>query len=251
MNKLAISMLAPAIAAALMLGAPAQADSVNVTLGPEHTGAYIQNYYLGGADSVASDGNGPSLGVGFSSNAQVQKAGDSVTTGNGKFENNLTGETETLDFASSTATSGTYSGASYLNFAQGFSGISFNYALATNSANYNTIAQIYSGLNGTGTLLETINLNSNGAANACVTRNDAYCNWIGASSTAFAGSAESVLFSSSPTAQAGINTLNDAEFDGISLTPTTPVPLPAAVWLLLSGLGGLGIFRRKGSGAAV
>ena len=30
-----------------------------------------------------------------------------------------------------------------------------------------------------------------------------------------------------------------------SKTTVTPTPIPAAVWLLLSGLGGLGLFSRK------
>ena len=37
----------------------------------------------------------------------------------------------------------------------------------------------------------------------------------------------------------------DIAFDNLSVTGTSPVPVPAAIWLLLSGIGALGVMRRK------
>ena len=38
----------------------------------------------------------------------------------------------------------------------------------------------------------------------------------------------------------------DIAFDNLSVSGTSPVPLPAAAWLLLSGIGALGFMRRRG-----
>jgi hypothetical protein len=206
-----------------------------LTLGNEHTGVYIENYFLGGNDSLPSDGSGPNLGFGFSSNATVQKAGDSATTGDGRFEGNPSGQSEILAFAADNSSGTLNTGGSYVNFAAGFSSLSFNYALSDNSSSYNGTAQVWSGLNGTGTLLATIALSATSAGNSCTSRNDAYCNWSGASAGSFAGVAESVTFG-------GTGTTDFAEFDGLQVTP---VPLPAAAWLLVSGAAGLIGFARK------
>jgi hypothetical protein len=222
-----------AIAAGTMLAAAgAHAGTVSLTLGSEHTGAYIENYFNGGADSVPSDGNGPSDGITFSSNATVQKAGDSGSTGDGKFENNPSGQSEILYFAADTVGGILNTGGSYLNFAAGFSGLSFNYALSANSSQFNGTADIWSGLSGTGTLLGTIALNATGAGNTCAVHTDAYCNWTAASASNF-GTAESITFGAPSTS-------DYAEFDGVALSA---VPLPASVWMFLSGALGLGFAR--------
>ena len=38
--------------------------------------------------------------------------------------------------------------------------------------------------------------------------------------------------------------LNGARF-GVATTTASPVPLPAAGWMLIAGLGGLGLMRRR------
>src|ERR1700687_5808048 len=84
----------------LGLGAAyAQAATVTLPLRSEHTGAFIGNYFNGGTDSVPSDGTGPNLGITFSSNANVQKAGSNAATGAGKFENNPSGQSGILYFS--------------------------------------------------------------------------------------------------------------------------------------------------------
>jgi len=93
-----------------------------------------------------------------------------------------------------------------------------------------TSVGIYSGINGTGTLLGTIFLAAN-AQNGC--SDSAFCHWD-LVSLSFSGIAQSIQFGSA----AG------AGFDNVSVNA---VPLPAAVWLVLSGLGGLGFMRRKRS----
>ena len=55
-----------------------------------------------------------------------------------------------------------------MNYAAGFSGLSFNYSLAGNSPTYASTVDIWSGLNGTGALLDTLSLTA--AATSVVTR---------------------------------------------------------------------------------
>src|ERR1700761_1583792 len=126
MQKILQTSLAAA-AVALCLGANAQAATITLPLGNLHTGANIDDYFNGGSDSVPNDGTGPNLGFTFSANATVQKAGTNAATGAGKFENNPSGQSEILYFAPTSGLTDT------VNFAAGFSGVSFNYSIATNS----------------------------------------------------------------------------------------------------------------------
>jgi hypothetical protein len=114
-----------------------------------------------------------------------------------------------------------------LNASIGFIGTaSFYY-----SSSVDTSVQIWSGLNGTGSVLATFLLAAN-AQNGC---NDTpNCHWD-LVSQAFAGVAQSIGFGSAL----------GAGFDNITINT---VPLPAAAWLLMSALGGLGtVVRRKRS----
>jgi hypothetical protein len=223
------------LAAGALLGlavSQAHAATITLPLGNLHTGADILNYFNGGKDSVANDGTGPNLGIAFSSNATVQKAGSNAATGAGKFENEPSGQGEVLYFASANPAT-----ANAMNYAAGFSGVSFDYALASNSSSFNGTVDIWSGLNGTGTLLDTLSLTAAASTVGCTVRTDSYCTWSLATTagTQF-GTAESVTFGTNSTAPF-------TEFDGVTLT-TSPVPLPAAGWLLMSGLAGLGGLAR-------
>jgi hypothetical protein len=207
----------------------AKAAPITLTFGSLFNGVNIDNYFDGGLSSFPASGTGPNDGVVFSSNANEQRAGTNghaPSGGTGRFENNPSGLNGVLYFPFSTTTT------SFLNDAAGFSQISFGYSLLNNSNSFDDTVSIYSGLNGTGSLLASILLVPNKTTVGCVTTGDEFCTWSTASAGNY-GDAESVLFggkSSSP--------LVGLEFDDVQLTPT---PLPASLPLLAAGLAAIGL----------
>lgn len=116
-----------------------------------------------------------------------------------------------------------------MNVARGFKGTaSFQY-----SSSEATTVELWSDVDGTGTKLGTFNLSAN-AQNGC--SDSPYCFWSLAEVN-FSGIARSIVFGSAA---------NVAGFDNVTFAP---VPLPAAGWLLLSALGGLGAWSRRKQGA--
>jgi hypothetical protein len=228
-RRFKLTLLAAGVAAAGVCATSAQAATVTLPLGSIHTGDDIENYFNGGTDSTNQSGT--NLGIGFSANATAQSAGDSGSTGDGRFENNPSGQSQILYFSSSNST------ASYINYATGFSALSFNYSFSNNTNPDTTeYAYLYSGLSGTGTVLATLALTPASATVACTTGGDSYCTWSAALTTGSFGTAESVLFATTAAATTTAPPVTLTEFDGVTLTP---VPIPAALWLMISGLGGL------------
>ena len=235
-NRAAFAAAAIGLALAAA-GAKASTVEINQT-GQLHSGSYIDDFYIGGyaGNSYTSgplNGNsqyGPGLNLGFtfSSNAVVQSSGSSA----GKFENLPTNDadhnTQILSFSSLGGSTTTDT----INFAQGFSTVSFDYASAAGLT-----ADVWSGLNGTGTLVGTISLLANAASGAgCAVHTDAYCTWNAAAYSGATG--ESITFGT-----ANSTPSVSTELYGVTVAP---VPLPAAGWLLLSGMGAFaGMARRR------
>lgn len=108
----------------------------------------------------------------------------------------------------------------YLNVAAGFStGLSLHYSSSSDVLN---AVQIWSGLNGTGSLLASINLSNNAQAGGC--SDSPYCHFEQAFA-AFSGTAYSVTFG---------NATYAAAFDNVHVGA---VPEPESLALMLAGGG--------------
>lgn len=227
-------VLMSALATALLglASAPSMAQTTTLLFpGNLPTQVELLNYYNGGDDSH-NDGPGPSDGIVFTSPVEQLTLGN--TTGHDRAENAPSNAVLYSAFSSSTS--------GILNYAQGFTAFSLEYALLQstanpNGSNYAGTIYLYSGLNGTGTQVGSIALSAPSSPTACTASGDEFCTWQTATPT-LTGTAESVVFSTPS------STPNEGqEFDNIQLTAATP--LPAAAWLFLSGLTGLGAFARR------
>ncbi len=110
--------------------------------------------------------------------------------------------------------------------ANGFAGtLSFSYSSAAA-----TSIRLFSGLDGTGDLLSTIELDQNANNGGCAS--SVLCFWDTVS-LEFGGIARSITFG---------DAVEVAGFDNVTVNA---VPLPAAGWLLMSALGGIGAWSRR------
>jgi len=214
----AVLLMAVAVAA---ISAPT-ASAAPFTLDFEGVGdfANIQNYYNGGTDSRGNAG--PNYGVEFNANTLALNQFNPLAN----FALPPSGDT-IMFFLTGTAV---------MNYAPGFdTGFSFFYTTVSFSGS----ASVYDGLNATGNLLGTIQLDALG--NGPVP-GDPFSNWrIG--NLAFNGVARSIDFG---------GTVNQVGYDNItfgSIDPTgsaaDPVPEPASLTLFGLGLGGLVVLRHR------
>lgn len=196
-------------AAALALCASTSVFAGTTTLDFETVTSFasIAQYYNGGADSAGNVG--PALGVSF--------GGDALGLVN-DFDTYFTHAPSPIGVMAPVGLDAT------MNVASGFAGnFSFFYSSASAVANG---VQVWSGLNGSGSLLASFNLLAN-ATNGC--SDSAFCHFD-SSVAGFSGTARSVTFGNA----AG------AAFDNVSLNVNvTPVPEPSTLVLMSLGLAGL------------
>jgi len=216
--------------------APNPAAASNITLlfpGNLPTQVELLNYYNAGNDGHG-DGPGPSDGITFTSPVEQLTIGQANY--HDKAENAPSNGVLVSAYSSTTA--------GVLNDAAGFTAISLEYSLLQstsnpNGSNYAGTIYLYAGVNGTGARVGSIALTAPASPTACTatgTPADEFCTWQTATPT-LTGTAESLVFSTP-----GSSANEGQEFDNIQITP---VPVPPAVWLMLFGLGGLGLFLRR------
>jgi hypothetical protein len=199
-------------------------EGINSTY-PSTDYAFIDNFYNGGMSSQGT--TGPNFGVVFSSNAQAiclnsSSASCSNTSKGGLGDPNS--REGGLFFLSGDAT--------FMDIAAGFTtGFSLNYV----SQNTPGSVSVFSGLDGTGTLLGTLDLSVN--AGSCPGFSAAFCPFspIGVN---FAGIAKSIEFS---------GVANQIVFDDVTFGSSTPggTPEPSTWVMMMLGLAGIGLVARR------
>lgn len=213
-----------AAAAALALAASTSAFAadplLDVLLDFETVTGYtpIAEFYNGGTDGAGATGT--NYGVSFGGSA-FGLVNDGLGNGpNGEYFTNAPSPVGVLTFVDG--------GAATLNAAAGFAyGISFAYSSA---AAVTDAVQVWSGLNGTGTLLATIDLSANAQADGCSSSDICHFDSI---TTTFGGVAHSVTFG---------NAANAAAFDNLHIGA---VPEPTTIVMMVLGVAGLAAARRR------
>lgn len=209
------STVIAAAVAALLSAAPASAAIVTLDFDGPTSFASIAQYYAGGTDGAGV--TGPDFGVTF--------GGDALALQNdelGPYFSNAPSPLGVLGPVGSTAA---------MNVAVGFSGeVSFAYSSAAA-----TEVRVWSGIDGTGTVLHTFNLASNAQSNGCA--DSPFCNWNFTSTVIGSGAvAKSITFG---------DAANLATFDNVTVTAVPEPGTTALMALGLAGLGGLVARRRK------
>ncbi len=213
--------LISALAVGLISVAPAVSSAVILDFEGATSFESLNNFYNGGTDSAGAAGT--NYGISF--------GGDALALANDVVSTYFTNAPSPVTAMTPVSNPDPLLTNASLNVASGFAGTaSFYY-----SSTAETTVEIFSGLNGTGSSLGTFNL-ANNATSGC--SDSPYCHWDLLSVT-FAGVAQSIKF----------GTAGDvAAFDNVTVAP---VPLPAAGWLMLSALGGIGSFVRRKRAAAL
>lgn len=182
---------------------------------------YLQNlqpvgdFYNGGSSKA------PNFGVTFSSNVYGLKS--TLQGGSGNFSADPTGS-PAIFINGTTGSSAT----GWLSMANGFSsGINFFYTAA-----FQEVVTVWSGANGTGTVLATITLSPNDSS--C---GGSYCNWTDVGLN-FSGTAKSVTFT---------GPANGIGLSDITLGKSSAaIPEPSSFYLLGTGLVGMwGYWSRR------
>jgi hypothetical protein len=205
-----------------MMSAPAAASVITLDFEGLGNLAPVEDFYNGGG--------GTNFGVSFSSNALAIVDQDAGGTGN--FGNEPTPETVLFFLTGPAAT---------LNYAAGFTtGFSFFYSAINNPGSIS----VYDGLDATGNVLATLFLPTTPQGSGDPSGDFNVFVPIGVN---FSGTARSIDFG---------GTVNQIGFDNITFGSATPgdeggssdpsvIPLPAAGWMLLAGIGGLAALRRR------
>jgi len=192
---------------------PAHADSFFLNFQYLKNLEPIANFYNGGTGGFGSyAGAGKNYGVTFSSNALGLRS--YLNGGGGNFASTPLGTPAVFFNSGSTGS---------MTVANGFTtGVNFFYASLAPA----TIT-IWSGANGTGTILASVTLGVNGGAAAGCTGATLYCNWTDVS-VAFSGTANSITFTG-PANYLGITDVTIG-------SSRTAIPEPGTFLLLGSGV---------------
>ena len=216
------------------VGATWMSPASAIILGVDFEGigsqAVIDEFYNGGIDSQGN--SGPDLGLQFAGTSSA--AVDSDVSLNFTFTNLFANEPSpntVMFYARDEKYS--HDGFGVVNFAESFdTGVSFFYSQKS-AISY---LEVFEGLNGTGTSLGEFFLTQNHDDDSCGgDPTGIFCNWDIAAFQ-FDGVAQSIVVRGAP---------EKVLFDNLTLGSLEPVPLPAAAWLLGSGLLGFAAIRRR------
>jgi hypothetical protein len=200
------SMFTAALAAALFTAGPASSAIATLDFDGPTSFASISEYYNGGTDTAGASGS--DLGVSFGLDAMALQNDEA-----GPYFSNAPSPLGILAVIGAEAT---------MNVVAGFTGdVALSY-----SSNTAVEVRVWSGLDGTGSVLGTFQLANNRGACA----EFELCNWSPLAITLGAGAvARSITFGDAATV---------AGFDNVTITA---VPEPESVVLLALGLAGLGV----------